>query len=65
MSAKLYKSETWFPQRSKTIAPRQILNVLSNIVRCRTAEDGRTLPLLRSCTPEAFREWIKKWDCRI
>lgn len=63
--ALLLKGETWFPQKSKTISPREILLSLSNRVRYRTANDGRTLPLVRECSPEAFRDWIYKWGSKI
>ncbi len=59
------KSEyVWFPQKDPRISPRQIIVSLSNLVRYRTIHDGRTTPLVRSCSQAAFRRWIDKWECK-
>lgn len=61
----LARGEIWYPQKDKRVAPCQILTVLSNLIKYRTVADGRTLPLVRSISPSAFRSWVKKWDARI
>jgi hypothetical protein len=61
----LLKSETWFPQKDKSVSPRKIILSLSNLVRYSIDRYNIKPPLVRSCSPSAMRAWIKKWDCKI
>jgi hypothetical protein len=63
--SRLIKGETWFPQRGRGIHPREIVTSLSNLIRYKALNDGRIVPIVQSCSPESFREWIKEWNCKL
>jgi hypothetical protein len=70
----LRTGDRYRPTTDIRISPREILAPSWNrraedphclFIRYRTFDDGRSLPLVRTCTIYSFWRWIEKWGALL
>ena len=60
----LHKWDTWHPQANVTVAPRLILLIKADRVKCRLIHtDDMRKSSIHWYTIEAMQAWIAKWKC--